>query len=481
MSDAPSIPAPSKSRSWLRPGWIATIAVVGLITLWTWHGRSANRGILERLRAQGLPTSPSELHRWYAQVPPQENLALPLMEAAGAVRSPVQKGGSNYPYFSGRNAWTSSNQPFAAPPHPVAPDELARWRKVVDGMPEAWAAMERARGRPSSRYPVDLRQGFSTVLGHLAPVKSLANACALRALVAMEDGKPAEAARALEDGLLVHQSLVPEPLLISQLVANAALSITLDATTDVLSAGPLPGDALERMQHRLEALATTNRYAQGMVGEMACVMEIFHGSPAQQARAFGLAGMGAGPGTPTGAQFAALAMMTAYSALGLNARDEHFFLVTLTQAIEASRLPWPDALRASPRMGDLLGDQGGLGTVLKGRMKSRMILPALDQAMAKDGEALARLRLGAAMLAIERYRAAHEGRLPRMLQDLVPAYLPSVPMDPFDGQPLRYQPAAQGYSLHSIGKDLQDHDARTIQRSKAAAFTEQDVVLRVRR
>jgi hypothetical protein len=34
--------------------------------------------------------------------------------------------------------------------------------------------------------------------------------------------------------------------------------------------------------------------------------------------------------------------------------------------------------------------------------------------------------------------------------------LDTVPLDPFDGQPLRYEKKAAGYALYSIGPDLRD-------------------------
>jgi len=47
-----------------------------------------------------------------------------------------------------------------------------------------------------------------------------------------------------------------------------------------------------------------------------------------------------------------------------------------------------------------------------------------------------------------------EGKLPDSLQALVPAYLASVPIDPFDGKPFRYS-ASRGI-VYSVGKDLKD-------------------------
>lgn len=58
------------------------------------------------------------------------------------------------------------------------------------------------------------------------------------------------------------------------------------------------------------------------------------------------------------------------------------------------------------------------------------------------------------VIAIARYRLAHNGALPASLGELVPAYLPAIPQDPIDAKPLRYD-AARG-RLWSIGMDCKD-------------------------
>ena len=53
--------------------------------------------------------------------------------------------------------------------------------------------------------------------------------------------------------------------------------------------------------------------------------------------------------------------------------------------------------------------------------------------------------------AIERHRLAH-GRVPRQLDELVPAYLANIPCDPCDGKPMRYKVVGDSdYVLYSIG------------------------------
>lgn len=64
-------------------------------------------------------------------------------------------------------------------------------------------------------------------------------------------------------------------------------------------------------------------------------------------------------------------------------------------------------------------------------------------------------RAASTAAAIEMY-ALDRGELPESLSDLVPAYMPSVPVDPFDGNELRYAQTEEGYSVYSIGSNLND-------------------------
>jgi hypothetical protein len=66
--------------------------------------------------------------------------------------------------------------------------------------------------------------------------------------------------------------------------------------------------------------------------------------------------------------------------------------------------------------------------------------------------------LGAARVAIavERYRADNAGRMPAALDDLVPRYIASVPVDPYTDTPLRIATRSAGYAIYSVGQDGKD-------------------------
>ena len=53
--------------------------------------------------------------------------------------------------------------------------------------------------------------------------------------------------------------------------------------------------------------------------------------------------------------------------------------------------------------------------------------------------------------ALERYRLAN-GKLPEEPGSLLPQYLPALPLDPCNGQPLKYHPGVPGkFTLYGIG------------------------------
>lgn len=64
-------------------------------------------------------------------------------------------------------------------------------------------------------------------------------------------------------------------------------------------------------------------------------------------------------------------------------------------------------------------------------------------------------RLAQTAVALRLYRHGH-GRYPETLQELVPKYLPRVPIDPFDGKPLRYKRLQRGFKVWSVGENMKD-------------------------
>jgi hypothetical protein len=95
---------------------------------------------------------------------------------------------------------------------------------------------------------------------------------------------------------------------------------------------------------------------------------------------------------------------------------------------------------------------------------ARQLAPASAKVMEANRRNMAELRCAIAAIAAERYRLAH-GKWPERLSDLTPKFLPKIPVDPYDGAPLRFTKTEQGALVYSVGPDHTD-DGGKIDRTK---------------
>lgn len=462
MSDTPT---PDSRRGPWRKRYLLLLPVAAFGLLY-WISSRSSDDILARLRAQGYPTTAAELDRWYSSVPTDANLAGPILRAAGAFRYRADKT-SSIPFV---NALSSDPEPSI----PAQAADLARWREIINANAETWTALDEARPRTASRYPINLSQGFNTLINHLGPIKGLAQGCALRALVLAEEQKPAESIEALRDVFRVRRSLIPEPILISALVGNALDGIGSRAVRDCLERTRFTDAQLALLSEDLRSIASTNCSLRAFVGELANGRSAFTGGAAA------LVSVG-GPAPGGGATAASQVGIGVLRASGILAADEAFYLRKMSAFIDAARQPFPQALVAAETteaelMADLAKPSGKL------KLFSRMMLPALAKAIAKGAFDQAQLRLMMTALAIERFRLAHANATPDTLAALVPQFLPEVPTDPFDGKPIRYRRTESGYILHSTGMDRRDDGGSpNVRAQKGRSAGNLDLVFEVRR
>jgi hypothetical protein len=79
----------------------------------------------------------------------------------------------------------------------------------------------------------------------------------------------------------------------------------------------------------------------------------------------------------------------------------------------------------------------------------------------------AKRRLITAELALRIFQSEH-GQPPAQLSDLVPRYLPRVPIDPFTEKELIYRPQGTNWLLYSVGEDGTDDGGTPASRNRGA-------------
>jgi hypothetical protein len=87
-----------------------------------------------------------------------------------------------------------------------------------------------------------------------------------------------------------------------------------------------------------------------------------------------------------------------------------------------------------------------------------MLLPAMQSPRVKAVRANLEFEATRVVCAVKSYQLTH-GAPPEHLADLVPSFLASLPIDPFDGKSLRYRHDGTNWVIWSVGSDLKDDNA----------------------
>jgi type II secretory pathway pseudopilin PulG len=94
-----------------------------------------------------------------------------------------------------------------------------------------------------------------------------------------------------------------------------------------------------------------------------------------------------------------------------------------------------------------------IGTILYA-----MLLPSYQAVMKKKCNSQVSHRATILIAALQAFKKS-TGRYPATLNALIPDVIPEIPLDPYDGQPMRYN-RSKGI-VYSVGEDLKDSDGST--------------------
>lgn len=430
-----SAPRPLHQRWWF---WLLVVllgvAAVAMIVVRR-PGAVAQR--LAAIRAQGLPAEWREVEQFYPAVPPDENGAPALLAAIGQIRYD-----STYKLPRRDEAWTDETRAWAA--------------RQAEQNADAVAALHDTLQRTKWRYPLNFQGNPAMLLlNHLSPHKQAAQLLQFQAIHAATRNDPAGAARAIHDNLRLARTLDGEPILISYLVRVAEVAIAAGALEQVLGRVALDEGQLAGLQAAFADAASTNTLFRALAGERAFGSSFFTLPPRELVQTLGVAG-GAPAPAPSAADLLQSSLYTVYSVSGLRSSDHRFYLDRMEEILAAvARPPGPEMRKAMDAFDQAVGQsKRNLGRLLSG-----MVLPALSKTCAKELRSAATVRCVVTACAVERFRLA-QGRLPAALDELVPRFLPAVPADPMDSQPLKYRPLDRGYVVYSLGEDDTDDGGR---------------------
>jgi hypothetical protein len=421
----------------------AATVVLLLVAFVLWNYLSLRSDLrLEAIRKAGYPVTLAELDAWYPAVPDAQNAAL-VYTNAFALLEP-QGNSSQVPSLSTR--LTDLTLPPRGEALP-AEDEVEILNLLATNQ-AALRLLHSAAALEASRYPVQLREGAFVLLPHLGKARLAVLLLCAESQLHSAHGENALAVQSLTTAGRLADSLKAEPLLISQLVRIACWNVIYARLQWTLNAVSLTDEQLGSLQQLLREAEQPQAFARGLAGEQAMGLAYFTDTRMQRS----LLSSGQSPAENASASLRAAMLFDVLKLSGQFEKDKAFFLEAMATNLAIAEAPYPMRFK--------LNQQSSAGVpAVPGRFYiiSHLLLPRLSSILHKDADHAARVRVAQAALAVERYRRVHAESLPDSLAELVPAYLDAPPLDPIDGQPLRFTKLAKGYVIYSIGSDGKDN------------------------
>lgn len=421
-------PAPRKRFRWVRKIALFMLIGLGIVALILLGGRWQ----LGRLGERRLQVESARLDQddpnWKLDavlaerdkaVPDAANSAPTVLKIAEQIPEDWKK----WRNTEDATKWWPSRRDNRLPP----PDLTAGARKHAADTHLVRTEAIRLRDTRGGRFTIAPNPNpLAILLPHLNECRTVASLLQYDAYLAAIDKNPNRAVSAARAVLAVSRAVGDEPFLVSQLVRMACASIAAQTAAQVLAWGE-PADGLEELQRELWAEADVPFFRIGMRGERASLDHLFRGLadgsiPLEQALSHG-ADQRARP-----EQAAALRVYRP-----LIPGDHAKMLEITSKYVEASHRPHHEQLAAIKAVPIPPAPPDDFRYLL-----TRLSLPACDR-MAEAGlRARAELLAAATGVACERFRQKHK-RWPNDPTELVPAFLPAVPLNPFDGKPVNYR------------------------------------------
>ncbi len=456
--DSPVFKRAAKRRWWFLASVLViaplVLVVAGVLAIVIWvtarYG-AAYRAVqteVARIQAAGEPITVKDLHA-YHQAQPGTNDTTHLWLAAVESFNEQQFTADAKPLPIVGEAGTES---LAAADLAAAEAFLAKYDATVQ------LTLTAAQTEGECRFPVEFEKGFSALLPNAQKMRTLARLLQLRGRVAAAKGETERAVESVEALFGTSRSLSHQLLLIEHLVRMATATTALREVEMLLGESELNEMQLARLQRHVESLQFQNGLSESLLGERAMGYHAFHHMEQMAS------GDISGPPNPGDGSLS-------------RPGDCALYLGFLREMVAASREPFPAAFdqahQSEMRLQQLAGTRNPLERY--NAMVTLLILPATTASFQATGRNLALREATRCALAAERHRLKH-GKLPAKLADLVPEFLPAVPTDPFDGQPLRMLERGDALVFYRVGKDRKD-DGGVEQENRA----EPDIVVTLKR
>jgi hypothetical protein len=350
-----------------------------------------------------------------------------------------------------------------------------QYRAYVDADRPAVAMLHQILERPKLDFNLNYSLGATMPVTHLASMKRASQKLTAAIELDLHDGDTGAAATNLQTMLALVQRDWRDEILIGHLVRIAILAVAVAPTWEFLQATNATDSQLASVQNAWQQFNILkdgeNTFALELIW-LSREIEKYRGSHegfqglagSAKSMSASLSGGSAGWDELTEAPRYAVAEVLWRSSwsytqelLALQRTE------TILEALRAMQTNRTEFYKADyDQMSARLISLGG--TNLSGPVLRALKIPDFQDLVGRNMGNIVRRTLSAeterrvvvTAIALKRFQLKH-GQFPRTLAELTPDYLPSVPIDPFAGKPLKYHLNDDGsFLLYSVGEDGTD-------------------------
>lgn len=468
---------------WPRRILVGMLIAAGLITaLWweeNWRGQKIWEESCARLRAAGEPVEMAEIIP--PAIPDEENVAAApifaeLFSDKGTARlkdssigmlyrpkgeSKAVSSPSSQPLLSGDDALVSEWRDYVKaclPSHPPIPpglsaaDELLFLLSKYDG---EWEEFSAAVRRPRCRWPLSYEEGGLMKSPHLSAMSQTLYRIRPRIVAFAAKGESGKYAEGLVSLLAMSRHLrEPAVGFLSLLVGNACEGMTLQLWQNTLAGVKLDERQLAMLQNeagRNSIKDAVNNLRVERVKNISDMQRLNLDQLANLVSGSFFGKLGSGDDSNWQERLHASAILSrpfGWQKAELAAFQDTFFR-EVQESVSADFAFVRPGRAASFR--ELARRMEKQPKVLSLEPVMAVTLSVSATMLEKEARQQAYANGAVVWCAAERFRLAH-GRPPDTLDQLCPAYLESLPVDPVNGGPLRYvRKGESGYIIYSIG------------------------------
>ena len=395
-----------------------------LLVLYHITGSYKVRKRLQELRAQGYPLAIEELNSMYT-IPEGARNAADVYIAAFSYFKEWDK--------AGMSALSKARSPARTEPLDDSARQLLE--KFLSENQKTFTLLHEAASIEHCRYPIDLTKPLRFDNPLFNNERNCGRLLHIDVLIQCDNNAPDKALASIRANIMLAGSM-NIPMSDCRLTYTALRGWAYRDIQRVLNRITLSDEQLQNLSEWIKAPDIDKDFKRLLIAEQCLGLDTLR-APIRQIVSRTEYGKGM------------FLMLVPWKMLGLCYRDELAFIDLMQDLIDAMDLPNPQRLTAFKRIEESI-NTGGRGGTLTG-----IIWPIHTYLFNIDVRHLANLRTTQTALAVERYRLT-EGRLPKSLDNLVPAYMDAIPDDPFDGSPLKYRVRQSGYVVYSVGEDQTD-------------------------